>query len=126
MHKLLYILAFIIPIASLAQQSWIKSSPLNYLWKDVGISGFSGDEAAFTNIAFNPLDSLPYVAFQDYANSQRVTVMKFSGTNWVTVGAPGFSAGHADYISFAFSPSGRTLCGIRGLWTFRQIHCNEI
>lgn len=78
-------------------------------WVNVGNAGFSAGEAAYTCIAFSPSDyylGIPFIAFEDYGNSQKATVMKFNGTNWVNVGNAGFSAGYALYTSLAISPYG--------------------
>ncbi|NEM96089.1 T9SS type A sorting domain-containing protein [Pontibacter burrus] len=64
-------------------------------WELVGSAGFSGrmllsvttDQLSFT-IAAN---GTPYVAFTDESNASKATVMKFNGTEWVTVGAAGFT-----------------------------------
>ena len=63
-------------------------------------------EADYTSLAFSPSGE-PYVAYQDYGNSAKATIMKFNGSNWVNVGTAGFSAGKAYYTSLAFSPSER-------------------
>jgi hypothetical protein len=76
-------------------------------WVNVGTPGFSAGSIDFLCLAFNPADSLPYVAYQDFGYSQKATVMKFNGTSWVNVGNAGFSAGAAYYTSLAFSPSGQ-------------------
>jgi len=74
-------------------------------WMSVGYTGFSvGIIGYYISFAFNPLDGEPYVAFSDWANSQKATVMKFDGTNWVNLGNPGFSAGESNYTSLAFHP----------------------
>ena len=106
MKKIFYILMFLFPIVVSAQQSWYKSSPLDYMWMNVGKAGFSVGEIAYTSLAFNPVNSQPYIAYSDSANSEKATVMKFDGTNWVNVGNADFSAGRADCTSLAFSPSG--------------------
>jgi hypothetical protein len=41
----------------------------------------------------------------DYGNSQKATVMKFDGTNWVNIGNAGFSAGLVSCTSIAISPA---------------------
>jgi hypothetical protein len=76
-------------------------------WVDVGSPGFSTGQVAYVSMAFNPFDSLPYVAYADLGNYQKATVMKFDNTNWINVGYSGFSAGNADWISLAISPSGQ-------------------
>ena len=48
-----------------------------------------------SSLAFSPSDNQPYVAYEDGGYSGPVTVMKFNGTNWVSVGNAGFSAGTA-------------------------------
>jgi len=105
MKKLIYILLFVFPVAVYAQNNLYKSSPLDYMWKNVGNAGFSAGKAEFTSLAFSP-SGQPYVAYEDWGNSRKATVMKFDGTNWVNVGNAGFSTGEVDYISLAFSPSG--------------------
>jgi len=75
-------------------------------WINVGTAGFSSYEVIFTSLAFNPIGQ-PYVAYSDYGNNNKATVMKFDGINWITVGNSGFSAGIAQWTSLAFNPSGR-------------------
>ena len=70
------------------------------IWQNVGSAGFSAGEASNTSLVFN--GSTPYVAYRDWGNSSKVTVMKFNGTTWENVGTPGFSAGQASYTSLAF------------------------
>jgi hypothetical protein len=69
-------------------------------WQNVGSPGFSAGAAEYTSLAF--YNGTPYVAYQDYGNSAKATVMKYDGSSWVTVGSAGFSAGEADYTSLAF------------------------
>jgi hypothetical protein len=105
MKKLFYILMFLYPVVLYAQQSWYKSSPLDYMWMNVGNAGFSTEEAMHISLAFSPSDGQPYVAYEE-ANSMKATVMKFNGTNWVYVGTAGFSGWGIYYTSLAFSLSG--------------------
>ena len=95
---------FLYPMVVCAQQSWYKSSPLDYAWKNVGNAGFSADTVNLTSLAFSPSGE-PTVAYMDYGNSKKATVMKFDGSSWVNIGNAGFSAGRPYYISLAFSPS---------------------
>lgn len=46
-------------------------------WNSVGSAGFSAGGAAFTSLAIAP-DGTPYVAYADWANRSKATVMKFS------------------------------------------------
>ena len=45
-------------------------------WIYVGEDGFSSAEADYTRLAFNQ-DGQPYVAFEDYGNDGKATVMKY-------------------------------------------------
>ena len=85
-------------------------------WVNVGTAGFSAGSTlnSLLTIAFSPSGE-PYVAYSDGANSQKATVMKFNGTNWVNVGTAGFSAGSITYglIAFAFSNSGEPYVAYR-------------
>jgi len=75
-------------------------------WVNVGTVGFSVGRAEFQSLAFHPVTHEPYVAYQDnWVNGYGSTVMRFDGTNWVTVGTEGFSAGEARFQSLAFHPS---------------------
>jgi hypothetical protein len=74
---------------------------------NVGSAGFSEGMASYISLAFDPSDSLPYVAFSDDGNNDKATLMKFTGINWVNVGNPGFSAGSAWYTSLTFNPPGQ-------------------
>jgi hypothetical protein len=75
-------------------------------WVYVGPDGFSAGATNYTSLAFSPIDTLPYVAYQEYGNeTYKATVMKYDGTNWVYLGNEGFSAGEADLTSLAFSPT---------------------
>jgi len=104
MKRLIYILFSLIPFIGYTQLNWYKSSPLDYMWKNVGNPGFSPGETRFPCLAFSP-SGAPYVAFQDFADTLKATVMRFDGSNWVVVGTEGISAYWAYYISLAFSPS---------------------
>ncbi|MFC5469010.1 S-layer homology domain-containing protein [Cohnella suwonensis] len=66
-------------------------------WETVGNAGFSAGQADFTSLYV--YDGTPYVAYRDYGNSNKATVMKKNGSSWETVGSAGFSAGQADFTS---------------------------
>ena len=75
-------------------------------WGNVGEEGFSaGGNTAYLSLVFNPSTNEPYVAYEDGGNSNKATVMKYSGSSWQTVGSEGFSAGDAFTLSLAFNPS---------------------
>jgi hypothetical protein len=74
-------------------------------WVNVGNAGFSDFIVNYTSLAFNSSGE-PCVAFEDYGNSAKATVMKFDGTSWVNLGIAGFSADTVLYTSLAFNPSG--------------------
>lgn len=78
---------------------------LTPFWGAVGNAGFSADVASFISLAFAP-DGTPYVAYSDYGNSGKATMMTFDGMGWGIVGNAGFSAGRAINISLAFAPDG--------------------
>ena len=73
-------------------------------WHQVGAAGFSAGEASYISLAF--AGATPYVAYQDIANGNKASVMKFDGTDWVQVGSAGFSSGWVDNISLAIDSSG--------------------
>ncbi len=74
-------------------------------WQNVGMPGFTAGEADYESIAFGKNDT-PYVAYQDQANNNGPTVMKFNGTSWVMVGTPGFTGNLANYTSLVMDSSG--------------------
>ena len=74
-------------------------------WGKVGSTGFSAGKADYTSLAFAP-DGTPIMAYRDWGNGSKTTVMKFDGTSWVALGTPGFSAGAVYYTSLAFAPDG--------------------
>ena len=76
-------------------------------WAPVGSAGFSAGIANYTSLSFAP-DGTPYVAYRDVGNSNKATVMKYTGSAWapVPVGSTGFSVGAATYTSLSFAPDG--------------------
>ena len=75
-------------------------------WEVVGEAGFSGvAQADFIRLVFNK-NNEPYVAYKEYNATDivnKASVMKFDGTNWVSVGNAGFSESPAGTISLAFN-----------------------
>ncbi|HOD41231.1 MAG TPA: hypothetical protein PKL57_11800, partial [Candidatus Wallbacteria bacterium] len=83
-------------------------------WVNVGAQGFSPGQVA--NASLFVYNGVPYVSFEDQANSAKATVMKFDGANWVYVGSPGFTSALAylpsisiyndtPYVAFSFAYS---------------------
>jgi len=62
----------------------LKTSPLDYLWMNIGDAGFSESYAYHENLAFNQ-SGQPYVAYVSEWDSVKVSVMKFDelhGNMW--------------------------------------------
>ena len=74
-------------------------------WNYVGSQEFSAGWAPDAVIAVDA-SGTPYVAYQDQANANKATVMKYNGSNWVVVGSAGFSAGQAGWIALSIDPTG--------------------
>ena len=70
----------------------ITASRKDMTWQIVGQYGFS-ESADQVSLALS--GAVPYVAFADSKYQNRLTVMKYNGSTWVTVGTAGFTAGAA-------------------------------
>jgi hypothetical protein len=75
-------------------------------WQYVGTEGFSAGEVQYTSIAL--YGGVPYVAYEDFANGNRVTVMKYDlgSSAWQAVGDKGFSEDEAENVSLAIAGDG--------------------
>jgi len=79
-------------------------------WMTVGLPRFSESQAWYVSLNF--YNGVPYVAYEDGANGNAVTVMKFTGiteenpTGWVFVGTPDFSDADVDFISLSMDSNG--------------------
>ena len=82
-----------------------SGNPSTPVWQQVGSAGFSAGTATYTSLALNS-GGTPYIAYEDYGNNQKASVMKFNGTSWVQVGTAGFSAGAVAYTSLAVDSNG--------------------
>jgi hypothetical protein len=103
MKKLLYILFFFLPVVVSAQFNLVKDSPLDYAWKNVGSPTISDSTGYYINLVFS-FTGEPYVAYEDQAYSDKISVLKFDGNNWIYAGSPGFSEGKASDVRLAFNP----------------------
>jgi hypothetical protein len=76
-------------------------------WIDLKINGYIGD---LISLAVSPSGE-PYLAFRDFDiwgdSSERISVIKIIGTDWMYVGNPYFSPWKINFTSIAFSPSGQ-------------------
>ncbi|MCX6284544.1 MAG: T9SS type A sorting domain-containing protein [Bacteroidetes bacterium] len=79
---------------------------MSYLWKVVGVEGFSSAQSAYISMKFSAAGK-PYVAYKDYGNQSKATVMTFDGQQWRPAGIAGFSAGEVWFTSLDFSSSGQ-------------------
>ncbi|MEI6079042.1 MAG: hypothetical protein WCQ53_00190 [bacterium] len=70
-------------------------------WTPVGVEGISAGSSEYTSLALDS-SNVPYVVFQDAANDNKATVMKFNGASWEPVGSSGFSAGQIAETAIAF------------------------
>jgi hypothetical protein len=62
----------------------------------------------------------PWVAFDDYTVSYRLSVMRFNGSQWVYVGPPGINSTQIGATIIAFSPSGEPWVSYSGPFLTNQ------
>lgn len=80
----------------------LSGSLTAFQWNTLGhVSSSSG---AYPSIAFDQ-SGVPYVAFQDNANSDKASCYKYGSTGWQVVGYVGFSSNSMDYINIHISTS---------------------
>jgi len=75
-------------------------------WHYVGNEGFSTQHGEFWYATMAISRDTPYVAYSDYTNGLKCSMMKFNGSQWVYVGNPGFSADTAFQNTVAFDTNG--------------------
>ncbi|WP_432671730.1 LamG-like jellyroll fold domain-containing protein [Flavobacterium sp. SM2513] len=84
------------------------------VWNTTGAAGFSAG-ASDQTVLFSDNNGMPYVAFNDHANANKVTVMKFNGTAWINVGSAGFSeVSNVFNLNLAFDTSNTPYIGYVG------------
>lgn len=74
-------------------------------WQHVGPNGISAGATQFSDLAVGP-DGIPYIAYQDRANNDKLTVLKWNGSSWDALGGVGISGGTIQYPSMAVAPDG--------------------
>jgi hypothetical protein len=104
MRWIIYLPILILPMFVQAQQNGLNTSTPGS-WNYTGNQGFSQGITLETTLVFNP-SGQPYVAYCDYQNSRKATVMMFNGTDWLVVGIPGFSLGQVFWLSLALDSNG--------------------
>ena len=75
-------------------------------WETVGTGGVSTGTAYNESLVISPTDGTPYLAYEDAANANKATVMKFNGTSWEAVGTGVVSTGQALYESLTIATDG--------------------
>jgi subtilisin family serine protease len=80
-------------------------------WRTVGVAGFTA--GGFRETISLSMDSsgIPFVAYSDAADDNKITVMKYESGSWQNVGTPGISAGSGYYPSLALDSSDTPLVG---------------
>ena len=68
-------------------------------WSIVGTAGFTSSVANNTEMAIDKYD-VPYIAFKDNANGDKLSVRKWTGSSWSSIGTA-ISGSSVDYISMA-------------------------
>lgn len=71
-------------------------------WQPMGPEGFSLGYASYISLAIDTVTDTPYVAYNDYPNNSKATVMKYADGSWQPAGSEGFSAGVANFLDAAF------------------------
>ena len=77
----------------------------NSTWVNVGSPAFSAAGTRFESLALHPITGAPYVAYQDWGNNYKATVMTYDGGSWLAVGTPAFSVDTASYVRLALQPT---------------------
>ncbi|MFZ4582836.1 MAG: T9SS type A sorting domain-containing protein [Paludibacter sp.] len=116
MKRLVILLLIISPFVLSAQGNITNSVSTNYNWNYVGEPAFAFGgywwQGTYLSLAFGPSEKA-YVAFTDWANDGKLTVMKFEGNQWMIVGNVGFSAGTANYVKLIFNDAGQPFIAYR-------------
>ena len=81
-------------------------------WSLVGLAGISGKKADFISLALDS-NGVPYIAYEDAGNYNRITVQRYVAGVWQTIAGGNLvgnqlSVGNATYISIAVDPINNT------------------
>jgi len=87
-------------------------------WDALGNRNFSTGQASYLNIKFSSTGT-PFVVFKDAGKSNKASLMKLNGSNWVQVG-DACSSGTATYTSLAFSADGSPFVAYRDEASMRR------
>lgn len=97
----------------------VFNSPESYTTlTPLGVRGFTYNRVYYVSLAVNG-DGIPYVAFEDSASNDKLTVMYYNGAGgWQYVGgAPGISAGKATFVSLDLDKDGSPYVAYQDLST---------
>ena len=87
-------------------------------WDALGNRNFSTGQASYMNIKFSS-SGTPFVVFKDAGKSNKASLMKLNGSNWVQVG-DACSSGTATYTSLTFSADGSPYVAFRDEASMRR------
>ncbi|MCH2199606.1 MAG: hypothetical protein MK081_12575 [Flavobacteriales bacterium] len=91
----------------------LTANSQTYTWDYLGSQGVSSGTGEWTELEYNPVSGELYLAFQDEANAEKITVMKHDGVSWSTVGSAGFSEGQSFHPDLEFDSSGNPYVAYR-------------
>ena len=94
MKKLLLLITLLVANFSNSQQSWFPLGPDDFNQPSFG--KVNSSKICYDN------NSIPYVAFSDVYNNNKISVRKYSNFKWTSVGSLGFSSASASSISIDF------------------------
>lgn len=97
--------AQLIPLVTILMLAFNHQAAAQKQWRLVGNAGFSAGVAEYTSLSVDN-NGIPYVAYRDGANGNKVTVMKYDGAKWMAVGNAGFSADSTKYTSLVVDNNG--------------------
>ena len=92
------------------ETNWLESnvvqvSMATFDWQLVDTAGFTQGTTAYNDIAIDDLGT-PYVVFKDGNESDKVSVMKYTGGHWAYVGSAGISIDAPNFVGIQIDPSG--------------------